>query len=95
MYRLGLLVVIILAVAIGLIVGTLNHQVLTIDLLWTELTWPSGLILLSAMVIGILIGVLLVFLFSVLPLRMKLRRARNSRDADDGYSNPRVSDSRS
>ena len=64
----------VLAIALGLIVGTLNHDLVNVDLMWTEITWPSGLLILTAMVIGILFGLILSWLFSVLPLKLKLRR---------------------
>lgn len=74
----------VLAVALGLVVGTLNHAVVSIDLLWTQLDWPLGLALLAALATGLLLGVLLVWLLSVLPLRMQVRRARRSQSGDSG-----------
>jgi len=74
-YRIGFFVVLILAMALGLLVGTLNHEISVIDLLWIQLQWPLGLSLLSAMAIGVLIGLVLTWLFSVLPLRVRLRKA--------------------
>jgi uncharacterized integral membrane protein len=38
----------ILAAAIGLAVGTFNSESVLLDLLWFQINWPLGLILLSA-----------------------------------------------
>ena len=46
MYRVLFFVVVILAVALGLLVGTLNSANVSVDLLWVRLDWPLGLILL-------------------------------------------------
>ncbi len=88
MYRMGFIIVIILAVALGLIVGTLNHTVVAVDLLWLQLNWPLGLSLLAAIVVGICLGMLLTWLFGVLPLRLKVAKsqrqlARNSAFPDE------------
>ena len=76
MYRILFFVVLVLAVALGLLVGTLNSEAVTLDLLWIRLEWPLGLVLLSAAVVGLLLGLLLAWFFSILPLRARLRRLR-------------------
>ena len=76
MYRIGFFIVMILAIALGLLFGILNHEVVIVDLLWFQLHWPLGLVLLAALACGLLIGLLLAWLLSVLPLRMQLRKAR-------------------
>ena len=73
LYRFGFIIMALLAIALGLVVSTLNHQVITVDLMWTRISWPSGLLLLVAVGAGVLLGVLLSWLFSVLPLRLKIR----------------------
>ena len=78
MYRVGFIIIMVLAVTLGLVVGTLNHEVVAVDLLWAQINWPLGLALLAALAAGVLLGFALVWLFSVLPLRMQLRRARKS-----------------
>jgi uncharacterized integral membrane protein len=80
-YRIGFFIVLVLAIALGLLIGTLNHEVVAIDLLWVQLQWPVGLSLLSAMAIGLLIGLMLAWVFSVLPLRMRLRKARQQKSS--------------
>ncbi len=76
MYRLAFILVTLLAVAVGLLVGTLNSELVSLDLLWVQLEWPLGLIVLGAAATGLLLGLLLCWLFSVLPLRARLRKAR-------------------
>jgi uncharacterized integral membrane protein len=76
LYRILFIVVTLLAAALGLLVGTLNSSRVTVDLLWVQLDWPLGLLLLTACATGLALGWLLVWLFSVLPLRARLRRMR-------------------
>lgn len=78
MYRLAFIIVTALAVLLGLLVGTLNPDVVTVDLLWLQFHWPLGLALIIALALGVLLGLLLLWLFSVLPLRVRLRQARRS-----------------
>ena len=75
MYRIAFIFITALAIGMGLLVGTLNSEVVSLDLLWVQLEWPLGLILLCAAATGLLLGLLLAWLFSVLPLRAKLRKA--------------------
>lgn len=72
------MIVMVLAIALGLLIGTLNHVTVTVDLLWVQLAWPLGLSLLAALATGLLLGWLLAWLFSILPLRLKLRNVRKS-----------------
>jgi len=75
LYRIAFFFITALAIGMGLLVGTLNSEVTSLDLLWVQLEWPLGLILLCAAAVGLLLGLLLAWLFSVLPLRAKLRKA--------------------
>ena len=75
-----------LAVLFGLLVGTLNSDNVNVDLLWVQLDWPLGLLLLSAMVLGLLVGQLLLWLMTIVPLRMQLRKMRGSADRTTGQS---------
>lgn len=75
--RIGFSILAIAAVAVGLIVGTLNSEKTTLDLLWFQLDWPLGLVLLCAFVTGLLLGLALIGLFQVVPLRMQLRKLRS------------------
>lgn len=84
MYRLLFIIVVVLAVALGLLVGTLNSDLVRVDLLWVQLEWPIGLLLLSAAALGLFIGLLLAWFFSTLPLRSQLRKLRGR----DPYAPP-------
>lgn len=75
MYRIAFILVTLLAVFLGLVVGTLNSAPVTLDLLWVQIEWPLGLVLLTAGAAGLLLGLLLAWLFSVLPLKARLRKA--------------------
>lgn len=75
MYRIAFILVTILAVILGLLVGTLNSATVSLDLLWIQLEWPLGLILLAAGAAGLLLGLLLAWFFSILPLKTRLRKA--------------------
>jgi uncharacterized integral membrane protein len=79
------MVVVALAVALGLLVGTLNHELTSVDLLWVQLHWPLGLLLLAALTAGLFIGLLLAWLFRILPLRMQLRKTRRIDASGSGY----------
>lgn len=85
MHRIGFIVVVALAVSLGLLVGTLNHEMTSVDLLWVQLDWPLGLLLLAALTLGLFIGLLLAWLFRILPLRMQLRKTRRIDASGSGY----------
>ena len=74
MYRMTILILMALAIILGLLVGTLNHEPVVTDLLWVQLQWPLGLVLLAALAAGLVIGFGLSWLFATLPLRLKLRK---------------------
>ena len=77
MYRIIFIIVITLAIAMGLLVGTLNSAVVRVDLLWVQLEWPLGLLVLSALSAGLFLGLGLAWFFTILPLRVQLRKLRN------------------
>lgn len=81
MFRIGSTLVAILAVALGLLLGTLNAERVELDLLWVRLHWPLGLQMGLALAAGVLLGMLLSFLWQVLPARMRLRRYRRATGA--------------
>ncbi len=78
MYRIIFIIVITLAIAIGLLVGTLNSDMVSVDLLWVQFEWPLGLLVLSALSVGLFFGLGLAWMFTVLPLRVQLRKLRNA-----------------
>jgi len=65
------------AVVLGLVVGAFNADRATLDLLWVQLDWPLGLLVLCAFALGLLVGMALLYLSMVLPLRFRLRRSRS------------------
>lgn len=75
MYRIAFILITVLAVALGLLIGTLNSSSVALDLLWIQFEWPLGLVVLAAGAAGLLLGLLMAWLFSVLPLRARLRKA--------------------
>lgn len=86
MYRIGFIIVIAAAVILGLLIGALNSDTASIDLLWVQLEWPLGLVILSGFALGMLIGIALAWFFSILPLRMTLRKAQNMDTLSQGGS---------
>jgi uncharacterized integral membrane protein len=79
MYRIALVLTAMLAVLAGLVIGTLNAQAVSLDLLWFSLDWPLGLVVLAALSLGLLIGIGLTWLFAVLPERVRRRARQRSR----------------
>lgn len=77
MYRIGFIIVAVLAIALGLLLGTLNSDTVSVDLLWVQLQWPLGLLILCVLVVGLLAGLLLAWFFGMMPLKAKLRKTRN------------------
>ena len=77
MYRIAFIIVAVLAIALGLLVGTLNSDAVNVDLLWVQLQWPLGLLILCVFAVGLLAGFLLVWVFGMMPLRAQLRKLRN------------------
>ena len=76
MKRLGFILVAIVAIVVGLLVGTLNSIPVLLDLLWVQFELPLGLAILLGFSLGILLGLSAVYLARVLPLRLQLRKAR-------------------
>ncbi len=76
MYRIIFIIVVTLAVFVGLLLGTLNSEAVSVDLLWIQIRWPLGLLILSSAAAGFLLGLFLTWFFSILPLRVELRKLR-------------------
>lgn len=90
MYRLTFIVIAVLAIGGGLLIGTLNAEAVDLDLLWVQLRWPLGLVVVVALALGVLLGVAATWVLQVWPMRLTLRRQRAavtkaeaSLDADD------------
>ena len=73
MKRIGFWLVALLAVALGLVVGGLNAEPAKLDLLWIQLEWPLGLLMLTAFVFGVLLASVLCYFVAILPLRLRQR----------------------
>ncbi|MCW8925996.1 MAG: lipopolysaccharide assembly protein LapA domain-containing protein [Xanthomonadales bacterium] len=76
MKKTGFYLVAIATVIIGLLVGTLNSVPVQLDLLWIQFELPLGLAVLLGFAAGLLIGLLMLYLGRVVPLQVKLRKAR-------------------
>ena len=74
MTRIAIILLALLAVLIGGVLGALNADPVTLDLLWVTVNWPLGLVLVLALSVGLLLGMGLTWLAAVLPLRWRLRR---------------------
>lgn len=79
MTRLVFGLIAVLAIVTGLLVGTLNADPVSLDLLWIQVVWPLGLLVLLFFSGGLILGIALMFTFRVLPLRLKLRKATNTK----------------
>lgn len=76
MKRIGFILVAITAIVIGLLVGTLNSDLVQLDLLWVQFELSLGLVILLGFSLGVLAGLSMLYLARVLPLRLQLRKAR-------------------
>ena len=73
--RLIRLLIAFLCLAVGVVIGALNHQPVVIDLGFNVLRATLGVSVLVALLLGALIGGLAVTASVVVPLRQRLRRA--------------------
>ena len=76
MKKIGFYLVAIAAIVVGLLVGTLNSNLIQLDLLWIQLELPLGLALMLGFAMGLIMGLGLLYFARVLPLRFQLRKAR-------------------
>ena len=75
MKKIGFILLAIVAVVLGLLVGTLNSDPVQLDLLWMQLELPLGLTILMGFSLGLIAGLVTIYFARVLPLRMRLRKA--------------------
>lgn len=76
MKKLGFILVAVVAIVVGLMVGTLNSSPVQLDLLWVQFELPLGLAILLGFSLGVVMGVSAIYLARILPLRLQLRKAR-------------------
>lgn len=81
--KVGFFLVAFAAIALGLMVGTLNSAIVDLDLLWVQLELPLGLAVLLGLALGVLAGSSMTWLGRVLPLRLALRKARSALNKQD------------
>ena len=75
MYRVIFIIIAVLAISLGLLTGTLNSDTVSFDLLWIQLQWPLGLLALCVFAAGLLSGLVLAWVFGIMPLRVRLRKS--------------------
>jgi uncharacterized integral membrane protein len=78
LYRIGFIILALAAIALGLVVGTLNSEAVNVDLLWIQIQWPLGLVMLLALVVGLAVGIAMTWLTTVLPTRMQLKKQKGN-----------------
>ena len=76
MKRIGFILVAIAAIVVGLLVGTLNSDLVQLDLLWVQVEISLGLVILLGFSLGVITGLGILYLARILPLRLQLRKAR-------------------
>lgn len=77
-YRIGFILVMVLATTLGVVIGALNPQIVAVDLLWFAVSWPLGLTLICVLLTGLLLGLILMALFSTWPMKLQLRKAERT-----------------
>lgn len=86
MKKLGFILLAIIAILVGLLVGTLNSSPVQLDLFWVQIELPLGLAVLLGFSMGLLLGLSLIYSVRVLPLRLQLRKARAALIKQDNAS---------
>lgn len=75
-------------VVVGLLVGTLNADLVSVDLLWYQFQLPLGLAILLGFAAGVVSALVLLYLARVLPLTLQLRKARSALQQQDTDRSP-------
>jgi len=81
MFRWLLILVVLLASVAGLVLGVLNADAVSFDLIIREVRMPLGALVLSALAVGLVLGLILAWLLFWIPAR--LTRDKPS-DSDKG-----------
>lgn len=69
------LIIALVFLGVGLLVGVLNTQPITLKLLFTDIQTSSGVAIILSLLAGVIIGGLIVLATLVWPLYTKLRKA--------------------
>ncbi|MCL1527047.1 LapA family protein [Xanthomonas nasturtii] len=91
------LLVMLAFLLVGLIIGAVNSQDITLDFLFSSVHTSSGVAIIVALLVGVLIGAGMVLVSVVIPLYSKLRQANkvvavNRADATPAAVEPRPID---
>ncbi len=82
MYRWLVLAFVLAAIVAGLVIGVLNAQVVSLDLVVFSPTLPLGALVLASLALGVLLGIVLTYVLFVLPGHL-MRRKRSQPASDD------------
>lgn len=89
MFRWLLILLVLLAAIIGLVIGALNADIVSLDLLAVELSLPLGALVLLALGVGLLAGLVLAWLLFFLPGRLQHSfRSRKRQEGTDLAGRP-------
>ncbi|AEO42567.1 lipopolysaccharide assembly protein LapA domain-containing protein [Xanthomonas euvesicatoria] len=72
------LLVMLAFLLVGLIIGAVNSQDVTLDFLFSSVHTSSGVAIIVALLVGVLIGAGMVLVSVVIPLYSKLRQANKA-----------------
>ncbi len=84
------LIIALIFLGIGLLVGVLNTQPITLKLLFTDIQTSSGVAIILSLLAGVVIGGLIILATLVWPLYTKLRKANKQAAASAPPSNTGV-----
>ena len=87
MKRLGFILMAIMAIVVGLLVGTLNSEPVQLDLLWIQFALPLGLAILLGFSLGVVVGLSMLYLSRVLPLSKPRQIIRTPRGTPHNSNN--------
>jgi len=86
------LIIALAFLAIGLVVGILNTQPVTIDLVFTKISTGSGAAIIVSLLAGVCIGALIVLATVAWPLYARLRKAGKLSAGNAAPVSPRTTD---
>ncbi|MGV7173328.1 lipopolysaccharide assembly protein LapA domain-containing protein [Xanthomonas campestris] len=82
------LLVMLAFLLVGLIIGAVNSQDVTLDFLFSSVHTSSGVAIIVALLVGVLIGAGMVLVSVVIPLYSKLRQANKAVAASRADARP-------